>query len=80
MPELTKSVMEIRLTLTPSAPNTKSPENDEPSSSVTVAVLGSTAVTTLEVLSTAGVPSSSVDSALRFSSSWRRTRCESTHG
>ncbi len=67
-------------TLTPSAPNTRSPEKEAPSSKVTVAVSGSTDATTLEVLSTAGVPAPSGDIAWRLSSSWRATRWESTQG
>lgn len=69
-----------RRTLTPSAPRTKSPEKEVPSSSVTVAVSTSTAATRLDVLSVAGVPSPPGDVARRLSSSWSRTRWESTHG
>jgi hypothetical protein len=62
------------LTLTPSAPSTKSPVNEVPSSSFTVAVVGSTSTTGLEVLRIAGVPAPSLDVASLLSSSWRRTR------
>jgi hypothetical protein len=68
------------LTLTPSAPRTKSPDTEVPSSNLTVAVDGSTSTTRLEVLRTAGVPAPSVEVAWFLRFSCRLTRCARTHG
>lgn len=46
----------VELTLTPSAPMTKSPENVAPLSKTTVAVETSTSTTGLDVCRVAGIP------------------------
>lgn len=70
----------LKLTLTPSAPITKSPENVAPLSRVTVASETLTSTTELDVCRIAGVPAPSMAVACFLSSSCSPTRCERTQG
>lgn len=70
----------VELTLTPSAPMTKSPENVAPLSKTIVAVETSTSTTGLDVCRVAGIPEPLAEVACFLSSSCRPTRCERTQG
>lgn len=68
------------LTLTPSAPMTRSPVAVVPSSNVMVPASASTAVTLQPVLSSAGLLGPSGPMAKFLRAECRLTRCDKTHG